>query len=268
MPVPTNITRHVGRGRLTPGAYSMRHLSGARLLINTIKAFSPDVLLVGGVGMLQTVGGSPSSSQGDPIGQWLDQSGNGANCSQATAGKRPTLNLNVTNNKPSAVFVNASGQRLEGAFSYSGTPGTAFYVFRDTSGATNERIISTATASGTSDNPGGCVFSSTSSLTILAFSAGSLITGPAYTLNAFHTGSTAFDGAACVINNDGATTTTADAIAFPAVTVYDIGGDTSDANTGGFFQGDICFAAIWKSFVTLPSQAVIRASLKTFYGTP
>lgn len=46
----------------------------------------------------QTVGGSAASVDGDPVGEWVDQSGNtGRNVVNATAGNRGTLKTNIIN---------------------------------------------------------------------------------------------------------------------------------------------------------------------------
>ena len=41
-----------------------------------------------------------SLSDGDPVGTWPDQSGNGNDAAQATAAKKPTYKVNIVNGKP------------------------------------------------------------------------------------------------------------------------------------------------------------------------
>lgn len=55
--------------------------------------------------LFQDAGGTtPVASDGDPVGLWLDKSGNGRHYSQATSGRRPTYKTNVQNGKPGILF--------------------------------------------------------------------------------------------------------------------------------------------------------------------
>jgi len=51
------------------------------------------------VGTNQTVGGVAAVADADPVGEWLDQSGNGNHVAQATSTKRGTLKLVIQNSK-------------------------------------------------------------------------------------------------------------------------------------------------------------------------
>jgi hypothetical protein len=55
-------------------------------------------------GLFQTVGGSPATADGSPVGQWQDQSGNGHHIVQPGAGARPLLKLSQVNGYPSVRF--------------------------------------------------------------------------------------------------------------------------------------------------------------------
>lgn len=66
--------------------------------------FSPALWLKADAGTLQTVGGSAATADGDPVGQLLDQSGNGHHVSQATSTKRGTLKTGIQNGLPAIRF--------------------------------------------------------------------------------------------------------------------------------------------------------------------
>jgi hypothetical protein len=67
-------------------------------------SLSPALWLKADAGLEQTSGGTPATADGDPVGRWLDQSGNGRHVSQATGSLRPTLKLNIQNSLPVVQF--------------------------------------------------------------------------------------------------------------------------------------------------------------------
>jgi hypothetical protein len=83
--------------------------------------------------LLQTVGGSAATAASDPIGEWEDESGNGNDFTQATAGERPSLQF--VNGVPVVRF---AGDFLEEAtkatwtFMSNGSPYTIFILWRST----------------------------------------------------------------------------------------------------------------------------------------
>lgn len=59
-------------------------------------SLSPLLWLKGGTGLFQDAAGTtPAVADGDPVGLWKDQSGNGNDASQATSAVRPTLKLAI-----------------------------------------------------------------------------------------------------------------------------------------------------------------------------
>lgn len=70
----------------------------------------------------------PAVNDGDPVGGWQDQSGNGWDVSQAVVGNRMTLRLNVYNGEP-AVEGDIASDYLGGAFPDFPDACTLFVVF-------------------------------------------------------------------------------------------------------------------------------------------
>jgi len=62
---------------------------------------------------------TPATADGDPVGGWADQSGNGRHASQSTAGFRPTLQLAELNGQPVLRFDGTDDYLLNTAFAIS-----------------------------------------------------------------------------------------------------------------------------------------------------
>ncbi len=109
--------------------------SGGRAAFSPL-SLSPALWLKADAGLEQTSGGTTATADGDPVGRWLDQSGNGNHVSQATAGKRGTLKLAIQNGLPVIRFAAASLQFLFNASPTGlGTSGyTIFLVATDATG--------------------------------------------------------------------------------------------------------------------------------------
>lgn len=71
---------------------------------------------------------TPASADTDPVGVWDDQSGNGKDATQATAGSKPLLKTNILNAKPVVRFDNVDDVLLHTAINL-GTANTVFVVF-------------------------------------------------------------------------------------------------------------------------------------------
>ena len=72
----------------------------------TITPFTPDQVTGiyawyrADLGTYQTVSGSAATADGDPVGEWQDQSGSALHVTQGTAGNRPTLQLSELYGRP------------------------------------------------------------------------------------------------------------------------------------------------------------------------
>lgn len=101
-------------------------------IVTKLKAYSPDLILIAEKGTLQTVGGLVAGN-GDPVGQWLDQSGNNRHVSQATGAKRPVMATAAVNGRAGLTFDGAT-EYLEAVSGFP-TSGNAaiFFVVKRTS---------------------------------------------------------------------------------------------------------------------------------------
>jgi hypothetical protein len=77
-----------------------------------------------------TAGTTAASADADPVGRWDDQSGQGNNVTQATAGKRPLLKLAIQNGRPVIRFDGAD-DFLSVALTLT-PPGHLFFVSNTT----------------------------------------------------------------------------------------------------------------------------------------
>lgn len=78
--------------------------------------------------LYQSSGGSLAAADGDPVGYWLDKSGNGRHVTQSSGVNKPTVRLNVKNSLPIVRF--ASSHFLSLASTLSLTNFSMYWVFR------------------------------------------------------------------------------------------------------------------------------------------
>lgn len=100
-------------------------------------AFSPsDIaglkLWLKDTGTFQTVDGTPATADGDPVGEWEDQSGTANHYTQATAGLRPVLKTGANGiNSLSVVRCDGTDDYLQNlTLAFTSDIFTAFYVVR------------------------------------------------------------------------------------------------------------------------------------------
>ena len=85
---------------------------------------------------------TPTVADGDPVGGWADQSGNGRHASQSTSSKRPTLKLNIQNGR-SVVRGDGTDDGLQTA-AFGATlsqPYTLFLVHKFNVLANNQNVL-------------------------------------------------------------------------------------------------------------------------------
>lgn len=85
-------------------------------------------------GTLQSSGGSAADSDGDPVGEWEDQSGNGIDFTQSTASSKPTLKLDMINKQPLIRFDGSNDDLSRQSDWLSGAQGAVFMVGMDQGG--------------------------------------------------------------------------------------------------------------------------------------
>ncbi len=163
-------------------------------------------------------------SDGDVVGAWADQSGNGRDVLQATTADKPTLRLNVKNGRPAIRFDGISDY-LRALYADIAQPFVRFIVIESDGGVT-EHILNAVDAQG-----GVMYIPGTGTFNIRSTTA---IVGPAIDTN-WHIFVGVFNGASSSLRLDGAITA-GDAGLLPID-----GGITVSATDGlaNFFGGDI-----------------------------
>lgn len=106
--------------------------------------------------MLQSSGGSPVASNGDPIGVWRDKSGNSYHATQTDGTKKPTFRTNVKNGKSVVRFDGTNDHlQLVGSTSFLKflhNSNSTVFVAAKNSGAGNSMLL--CSNNGTGSNTG------------------------------------------------------------------------------------------------------------------
>jgi hypothetical protein len=85
---------------------------------------------------------TPAVADGDPVGAWVSQDAAVNNVTQATAGQRPTLKLNIQNSKPGILFTRASSQYLSNLMGdWYGGGFTNFIVFKNQTTNVSQSVV-------------------------------------------------------------------------------------------------------------------------------
>ncbi len=204
-------------------------------------------------------GTTAATSDGNPVGYASDQSANGHNLLQATAGNRPVLKLNIVNGLPVLRFAGGNSKCLNATF----TLNLNYHVFMVLSQRTwtNGNYLTAGTANGT-----GGSFQQEGTSPQFGYSAGNFALNSGLTLNAFHQMDYSLSSTAIVTTVDQGTPVSS-AVSGDNSTGFAVGDYTGDFFNQG---GDIDVAAliIYPSVQTGSNLTAIRNYLKTRYGTP
>ena len=93
--------------------------------------------------LFQSNGGAAASADGDPVGYWLDKSGNGRHLTQTSGINKPLLKLAIKNGKNGVLFNGTSSYFTMSNYTH-GSSMTCFRVFeRPTSGKRNFTFTNT-----------------------------------------------------------------------------------------------------------------------------
>lgn len=144
-------------------------------------------------------------ADGDPVGNWLDLSGNNYSLIQATSGNRPTLKLNQQNGYPSIRF-NGTTTSLARASALTTTYSaiTVVAAFKSTTFTT----VGTWIDAQSSSSAGRYVIRSGQTSGYWSWSSGSFVTGSAGTANSWAVLNATFNGASSAFHLNGGTDST------------------------------------------------------------
>lgn len=228
-----------------------------------VRSYAPAIWYDATRGLFTTAAGStPASADGDPVGRWEDQSGNGRNLTQVTISapdRRPTLKLSQYNNRQTVRF-DGTDDAIVSAFDASGGLPTPTVYLVCTRTAAVARIVGEAAWRGCMYTISGTVFGLGEGGDPDANSFRYTITDPGAGLHVFI--------------NRGKQALIVDS------TTYTVKSNLTDGFTGAilqvgarnqtdsFFNGDICEIAIFSSVHDAATAAIIQTALKAKWGTP
>lgn len=113
-------------------------LAGSTKFAASAPAFSPTDIaglkywVKADAGTNQSAGGAAATADGDPVGEWQDQSSNAQHLAQSTAANKPVLKTgaNGINSKPVVRFDGTDDYLEKAAFAFTSDSFTAFIVCR------------------------------------------------------------------------------------------------------------------------------------------
>ena len=133
-------------------------------------------------------------NDGDPVGGWVDQSGNGNNVLQSTSADRATLKLSILNGHPVVRFNGSSDYLFSSAFSALSAT-TVLIVIRPVAVSGNYQFFD-----GIASSNRNCVFADASHY---AWYAGTAITGPTATANSWAILNAVFNNSGSLLHLNG-----------------------------------------------------------------
>lgn len=208
-------------------------------------------------GTYQTAGGSPAVSDGDPVGQWQDQSGNGYHVTQATAGFRPTLKLAIRGSLPVIRFDGIDDSLIVVLGSNINQPNTVLGVFDQ------GRIFDVTGGVRQLFNPS--ILTSTTSR--LGYFAGVIANDPTPTIlsvNSYQQVSAIFNGASSSLRLNGSATSAGNPGTNYMAGTLMLMTDSSTVKS----QGNICEILFYDGIISGANLTALENYLKSRWGTP
>jgi len=230
---------------------------------NIIQSFAPAIWYDATRGLYTTAAGSTAAvNDGDPVGRWEDQSGNGRNLTQVTISspdRRPTLKLSIYNSRNTVRF-DGTDDAIISAFDSSGGLATCTVYLVCTRTAAVARIVGEAAWRGTMFTVSATVFGLGESSDPDGNSYRYTITDPGVGLHLFINRSKQ----ALIVDSTTYTSKSNLSDGFTNTVLHVGARNQADS----FFNGDICEIVVYSGVHDAATAAIVAAALKTKWGTP
>ena len=205
-----------------------------------------------------SAGTTPVAADGDPVGKWLDKSGNGRHLTQATAAQRPTMKAAVANGRNVVRFDGVDDNMARLSSIVSAQPLTILSVNRYSVGNKFEYVLDgneeVRVIHGKRNDAGDPVF----------VFAGSVLSGGNGAAGGYKIQTSVVNGASSILRHNKAQVATGDAGASHLGSGIVVGADKSIA--AGFLDGDLCELVIYSSALTPGQITSVESYLSTRWG--
>ena len=211
------------------------------------------------------------------VSGWADQSGNGNNASQVTAGRQPTFSSNGgSNGTPCLKLVTASQQWMQITDSASVKPAlqTVMVVGEfTTSSNVFQQFFTRSTSSAEDDGWGIGMNGGTNLMGYWADAYTRVAAVPTISLNTWHMWVGTYDGASIKTYQDGnaaVSVTYSGGIPYPSTTNTLIGAYFTSASTvpTEFLGGNICELVMWNTALSAAQVSLLHSYCVSRYATP
>jgi hypothetical protein len=195
-------------------------------------------------------------SDGDPVGQWTDQSGNGNHATQTTAAKKPLYKVSIVNGQPVVRF-DGTNDYLATANVTIAQPITTFVVFQRTAAlkASSHALLALTPTIVITPTPNG----------FTSLDAGTAwIDGTAWAASTFFLSTVVVNGASSVLYKNGASDATGNPGSAGWATEPIVVGSTDGTNN--FLGGDVTEIIIYNSALSAGNRQQVENYLNAKYA--